>query len=162
MNWKKRKLMIEIHVRKPFIKFISKKDLVSSLSLVASNLVPNEKIGIGILICSDREIQGLNLKFREIDLPTDVLSFGLEEINPESHEHYLGDIIISYETANKQSHLMAHSVMTEITILIIHGFLHLLGYDHNTESKKREMWQKQFQAINLLGIKSTSFSGEND
>jgi probable rRNA maturation factor len=156
--------MIEIHVRKPFIKSVSKIDLLSSLSLVISNLVPNEKIGIGIgiLICSDKEIQQLNLKFRQIDLPTDVLSFGFEEMNPEISERYLGDIIISFETAYKQSRLMAHSVMTEITILLIHGFLHLLGYDHDTDVKKRVMWQKQFEAINLLGIKATSFSGEND
>jgi probable rRNA maturation factor len=154
--------MIEIHIRKPFIKLVSKKDLVSSLSLVAASLVPNEKVGIGILICSDLEIQQLNLRYRQMDQPTDVLSFGLEEINPESQDHYLGDIIISYETALKQSRLMSHTVLTEIQILLIHGFLHLLGYDHETEAKKREMWQKQFEAINLLGIKAASFSGEND
>jgi len=154
--------MIDIHIRKPFLKLVDKKDLRLTLNSVASYLVPNEKIGISLLICSDREIQQLNCKYRDIDLPTDVLSFGLEERIPDFHERYLGDIIISYETAIKQSCLMEHSAITEIKILAIHGLLHLMGYDHDTKAKKEKMWSKQIETLNLLGIKTTSFSGEND
>jgi probable rRNA maturation factor len=124
--------------------------------------VPNENVSLSLLICSDKEIQQFNYKYRHIDSPTDVLSFGLEEKIPDFNERYLGDIIVSYETANKQSSLMEHSVITEIKILAIHGLLHLIGYDHDTKAKKEKMWNKQIEILNFIGIKATFFSGEND
>jgi probable rRNA maturation factor len=154
--------MIDIHIRKPFLKLVDKNNLRSSLNLVVSYLIPNEKIGLSLLICSDEEIQQLNCKYRDLDMPTDVLSFGLEERIPDFQERFLGDIIISYETASKQSQFMEHSAITEIKILAIHGFLHLMGFDHDTKAKKEKMWDKQIEILNLLGIKASSFSGEND
>lgn len=154
--------MINIHIRKPFLKLIDKKDLLSSLHFVIAHLVPNEETNVSILICSDLEIRQFNYRYRDLDVPTDVLSFSLEEYILDSDEHFLGDIVISYETALKQSLLMGHSLVIEIKILAIHGILHLLGYDHDTQAKKLEMWNKQIEVLDLLGIKSTSFSGEND
>jgi len=154
--------MIDLHVRKPYLIFVPKKEILASINLVAANILPDEKIGVGILICSDNEIHELNKRYRQIDMPTDVLSFGIEEIIPETQERYLGDIIISYETAKKQSLSMGHSALTEIKILLIHGFLHLLGYDHHAIPQKKEMWNKQIECLGLLGIQVTSFSGEHD
>lgn len=154
--------MITIKIRKPFSSLLSKKEITSSLSNVIAVLYQENLFDWGILICSDFEIQVLNQQFRQIDQPTDVLSFGSDEIDPETQSRYLGDVIVSYETALKQSIIAGHGVQTEIIILVIHGLLHLLGYDHDSAKSKQEMWNKQFEAHRLLGIKIFSLSGEND
>jgi probable rRNA maturation factor len=117
---------------------------------------------LGILICSDIEIRKLNQQYRQIDAPTDVLSFGSDELNPETGVHYLGDLIVSFDKARTQALSANHDEMTEITILLIHGLLHLLGFDHDTTEKKKEMWKKQYQAHELLHIKIDSLPGEYD
>ena len=104
----------------------------------------------------------MNSKFRDTDRPTDVLSFGSDETDPETGNRYLGDIIISYETAEKQASMANHDVQTEIKILLIHGFLHLLGFDHDTEKNKKMMWQKQFSIHKFLGIDVWSLPGDDD
>ena len=91
------------------------------------------------------EIQNLNKKYRNIDAPTDVLAFSqvvndkntFETIFPD--EYLLGDIVISVETAQRQAFERKHSLLFEIVFLTIHGFLHLLGYDHYAENEKKEM-----------------------
>ncbi len=154
--------MITIKVRKPFFSLVSKKEMTSSLTKVITTNFIKEKFDMGILVCSDAEIQSLNCRFRQIDRPTDVLSFGSDQINPETNSRYLGDVIISYDTALKQSKIAGHSVKTEIMILLIHGLLHLLGYDHDSSLNKSEMWDEQFKAHRLLDIEVFSLSNEND
>lgn len=76
-----------------------------------------------------RAIRSLNQKYRHKDRPTDVLSFPLKERGPDG-KFYLGDIIICPEVARKQAIKQGHSLLREIEILTIHGFLHLLGFEH--------------------------------
>lgn len=92
-----------------------------------------------ILFCDDREIESLNHRFLRKTHSTDVLSFPDGE--PASEEGYLGDIAISVDTAKRQAMRRNHSVEDEIHRLVIHGFLHLLGFDH--EIDKGEMSQRE-------------------
>jgi len=104
---------------------------------------------VSLLLTDDQEIQYLNRVYRGKDFPTDVLSFSMNEglQNPSFEnsidEYLLGDIVISIETAQKNAESSGHSLLHELNILIIHGLLHLLGFDHNrdedfTKMKKEE------------------------
>jgi probable rRNA maturation factor len=94
----------------------------------------------------------LNLEYRGIDTPTDVLAFSAREdlrepgvvfvVAPEA-EAYLGDVIISYPRATRQAEVAGHSVANELCLLAVHGVLHLLGYDHATAEEESAMWAVQ-------------------
>jgi len=109
-----------------------------------------------ILITSDEQIQELNKRYRSVDAPTDVLSFGAMGnegafvTSPEASA-YLGDIVVSYPRAAEQAQEYGHSVEEEIDLLAVHGFLHLLGYDHETEVERRAMWARQEHILKMRG-----------
>ncbi len=97
---------------------------------------------------TDREIRALNLQYRKKDKPTDVLSFPLAD---ELYPHLLGDVIISIETAARQAQRHGHSLCEEIHTLLIHGILHLLGYDHEvSRSEAIRMHRKEREVKALL------------
>ncbi|HOP61575.1 MAG TPA: rRNA maturation RNase YbeY [Candidatus Saccharicenans sp.] len=79
----------------------------------------------------------LNRQYRHKDKPTDVLSFALKEKGPDG-QYYLGDIIICPEVASRQARKQGHSLTRELEILAIHGFLHLLGFEHSAEMDEEE------------------------
>jgi probable rRNA maturation factor len=97
---------------------------------------------------ADREIHVLNRQYRQKDKPTDVLSFPLaDEVQPS----LLGDVVISVETAARQARRRHHSLREEIQILLIHGILHLLGYDHEvSRSEAIRMHRKEREIKALL------------
>ncbi len=105
-----------------------------------------------ILLSDDAELQRLNLRFLGIDAPTDVLSFPSGETDPETGLLYLGDVVISISRATAQADAANHAVSGEIQLLIVHGILHLLGYDHADEVEKARMWQMQQRILNSLGL----------
>ncbi len=92
-------------------------------------------VGFSVALVGDRRMRGLNRQFRQVDKATDVLSFpvGRQPAEPERGEGYLGDVVISVETANRQALAQRHPLETELQILMIHGLLHLLGYDHERD-----------------------------
>jgi probable rRNA maturation factor len=88
---------------------------------------------VSVLLTTDQHIRGLNREFRRKNRPTDVLSFPAgEPLN--GHQRLAGDIAISVETAAKQAEEFEHPLPTELQILVLHGLLHLGGYDHQTDS----------------------------
>ena len=93
------------------------------------------EVGFSVLLTNNRRIRRLNGQFRQIDKATDVLSFSAcsSADDPAVDEGYLGDIVISVETARQQAMACGHSVETELRVLMIHGVLHLLGYDHERD-----------------------------
>ncbi|MDD5370860.1 MAG: rRNA maturation RNase YbeY [Anaerolineaceae bacterium] len=111
----------------------------------------NPRVDMSIVISSDAVLQQLNHEFLGIDAPTDVLSFPSDEIDPSTGERYLGDIIISYPRAESQAHESGHPINAEIELLIVHGVLHLLGYDHATEEERKRMWGIQAIILEHLG-----------
>jgi len=111
----------------------------------------------------DDQIQELNRTYRNMDQPTDVLSFplmdeGEEEIDisfsdmDEMPQEMLGDLVISLERAEAQSKEYGHSLEREVGFLFVHGFLHLLGYDHNDEEEEREMFSRQEDILQRAGL----------
>lgn len=113
---------------------------------------------VSVSFVDDNEIHKLNKQFRDMDRPTDVLSFplgenGVYDVNNETGASLLGDIVISIQTALRQAELYGHSLEREIGFLTVHSMLHLLGYDHE-ESKLQEriMREKEETILNSLGI----------
>jgi probable rRNA maturation factor len=118
-----------------------------------------EKAEVSLTLVNDEEMRRLSRDFRGIDAPTDVLSFALQEKVPgepeiqEEGELLLGDIFISLDTALRQAKIYGHSLEKEIGILVVHGFLHLLGYDHDTPETEKIMFRRQEEVLNRVGIK---------
>ncbi len=108
--------------------------------------------GISILFCSDKEIQRLNREFRDLDEPTDILSFPAAD-DPESlrgdGDVYLGDLAISLTYTARHAHETKRKVEDEIALLLVHGMLHLLGWDHDTKAKEKRMWKEQERLLTL-------------
>ncbi|MCK4525450.1 MAG: rRNA maturation RNase YbeY [Candidatus Andersenbacteria bacterium] len=104
-------------------------------------------VEISLVILGKERIRSLNKKYRNINKITDVLSFGNEEaenksakfISPPNKIIYLGEIFICYPQARKQAIQKKHSIKRELSVLLIHGILHLLGYDHKKDYKNSEM-----------------------
>ncbi len=115
-----------------------------------------------LIFVEPEAIRELNNTYRQVDAVTDVLSFEYgNEIDPETGQEYLGDIIICAEQAQKQAEMSGHSVMDEICLLEIHGLLHLLGYDHMEEEQKEEMWKYQNMYLDKFGITLKRRPGED-
>lgn len=119
------------------------------------------KLTITITLTTPEEIQKLNQKYRGIDKATDVLSFPMferEELKQKMEqndficEDVLGDIIISIEQVKKQAIDYGHSFERELSYMVVHGFYHLMGYDHMEPEEKKEMRQKEDQVLETLGI----------
>lgn len=100
---------------------------------------------LSLLLVGDREIQELNHRFLGRDKPTNVIAFSMREGEfAELNPHLLGDLVISIETSRRQSKRSGLSEIEMFTLLLIHGILHLLGYDHEGARKEaREMAAKQ-------------------
>lgn len=125
---------------------------------------------VNLLITNNEEIHQINLEQRQIDRPTDVLSFPMVEyetpgdfeileedefmdcFEPDSGELMLGDIVISADKVLEQAEEYGHSVKREYAFLITHSMLHLMGYDHMTEEEAKEMERLQEEILNLLHI----------
>ena len=100
-----------------------------------------------VVLTDDAELHRLNRQYLGIDAPTDVLSFSADFIDPDSHNLYLGDILISVERARRQAEMHSHSAKQELLLLVVHGVLHLLGHDHAEAVEKERMWILQDQIL---------------
>lgn len=113
---------------------------------------------ISVTIVDDEQIHELNLKHRNIDASTDVLSFplgenGVYDVNPDTGAQLLGDIVISIEHAVKQAKLYGHSLDREIAFLTVHSMLHLLGYDHEAGGLELvHMREREEAVLTQLGL----------
>jgi len=108
---------------------------------------------LSILVDNDSRIQQLNQEFIGIDAPTDVLAFPAGHLDPDTGRVYLGDVIISFPQAKNQADQAGHSLAAEINLLVVHGVLHLLGYDHDEPEGKVKMWSAQTQILTTLGVR---------
>lgn len=121
----------------------------------------NTNIYINIILTNAQNIKETNKKYRNIDRETDVLSFPMfekEEIeylknSINSIPEVLGDIMISIERVKEQAKEYGHSFERELSYMLVHGFYHLMGYDHMNEEEKKEMRAKEETILNLLNIK---------
>ena len=114
-----------------------------------------ETDSVALAITDDETVRQLNHRYRGVDEPTDVLSF--ENLpdpdfpNEEATVH-LGDVIIAFPVAAAQATAAGHAISEEIILLTVHGTLHLLGFDHDTPTGKKNMWSIQRQIMTELGL----------
>ncbi|NNJ29114.1 rRNA maturation RNase YbeY [Lacrimispora defluvii] len=123
---------------------------------------------VNVLITDNQDIQQINQEYRNIDSPTDVLSFPMIEyespsdfdhleeesydsINPETGELLLGDIVVSVDKVEEQAEKYGHSIERELAFLIAHSMLHLFGYDHMQDEERLVMEQKQEEILSRRG-----------
>lgn len=113
------------------------------------------RLGVGgevsVSFVDDEEIHDLNRSYRNVDRSTDVLSFPMDE-GDELGERLLGDIVISVPTALRQALEYAHSLEREVGFLLVHGFLHLNGFDHEEPEQQREMFGIQDEVLDSIGL----------
>ena len=140
------------------------KRLQDGLNAVAKLHDLDDMTEVDITIVDDEEIHQLNRDYRNVDRPTDVLSFALDEDDEDEPElmegqpHLLGDIIISAETATRQAEEFGHGLEREIVYLAVHGLLHLLGYDHMVEEDKVIMRAKEEEeALSAINLSEENF-----
>ena len=119
----------------------------------------NEDCEISLSIVTNDEIHDINKQFRNIDSPTDVLSFpqltfeeGEEADVNENGEIVLGDIIISIDRAREQAEEYGHSLKRELAFLSVHSMLHLMGYDHMVPEEEEDMFRRQKEILIEAGI----------
>lgn len=112
------------------------------------------RVELTIVVTGNAQLRALNRAFRNVDAPTDVLSFATDE-QPRLDTLYLGDVVISYSKAREQAHAGGHPVAAELQLLVVHGVLHLLGHDHAMEAEKKVMWKAQAAVLQKLGAAIT-------
>jgi probable rRNA maturation factor len=108
--------------------------------------------GLTIVLTTDEAVTDLNREFRDVDAPTDVLSFPAELLAVPDEPVYLGDVLIAYPYAAAQAEREQHGVTESLMLLAIHGTLHLLGYDHDTPARRADMWTAQDRALSVLQL----------
>jgi probable rRNA maturation factor len=108
-----------------------------------------------IQLTDSDEVRRLNRQFRGEDRPTDVLSFSDGEIDPDTGMRYHGDVVIALPVARAQAEKAGHSLEAELSLLTIHGVLHLFGHDHASKDEEAEMWSLQGEILTSLGLPDT-------
>ncbi|ALC89900.1 rRNA maturation factor [Bacillus sp. FJAT-18017] len=129
------------------------------LQFTARKMKVEESSEVSVTFVNNARIHEINLEYRHKDAPTDVISFPMEEpgegeieISGADMPRVLGDIIISIERAEEQAAEYGHSFARELGFLAVHGFLHLLGYDHETKEEETEMFSLQKEILDEFGL----------
>ena len=134
---------------------IKELDIVEKVLLKASEKEKLNNTSFNLIIVDNNYIHELNKNYRNIDRETDVITFALEEddtlVLPDDIR-ILGDIYISIDKARSQAEEYGHSFLREICFLAVHGFYHLLGYDHMTPEDEKVMFKKQEEVLEEYGI----------
>ena len=134
---------------------IKELDIVEKVLYSAMEKEHLENTSFNLIIVDNNYIHELNKNYRGIDRETDVITFALEDedtvIIPDN-ERILGDIYISLDKARAQAEEYGHSFLRELSFLAVHGFYHLLGYDHQTKEEEKVMFAKQEEVLNSYGI----------
>ena len=115
---------------------------------------------LSVLVVDDSVVQRHNRDYRNRDAPTDVLSFAAREGSQlpsdapaelaAELDAELGDLLLAFPYATRQARKYGHSLAAELQLLVVHGTLHLVGYDHDTEDRQSEMWRKQAEILKEL------------
>lgn len=144
----------DVQVAPAFRRRVRKKDIRQWVEATLRAEGLTEIPDLAVVITDDDAIRALNRDFRGVDEPTDVLAFGEEAPGPfvlaPDEPLYLGDVVISLERAQAQAEERGGFVKAELQLLLVHGILHLLGYDHADEEGRKEMWARQEAILEAL------------
>jgi probable rRNA maturation factor len=142
--------MINLLIHKKYQNCITNSRLVDVFNQTLKVLKVQLPCDVTLLITNNYGIRKLNKKYRHINKATDVLSFNGEYVNLETGIPYIGDIVISYPKAKFNSKHKKHSIDDEIELLLIHGLLHLFGFDHDNALHKSKMWETQTKILSQI------------
>jgi probable rRNA maturation factor len=152
---------IDVDVPEAFATEVDVENITAAIATTLQHLQV-DSASLTLVITTDASIQELNRIYRGVDKPTDVLSFPAREpgqepelaLPPELAEEmgdYLGDLVIAFPYAARQAKRYHNTVDAELRLLVVHGTLHLLGYDHDTPDAKDNMWRIQGEVLSTLG-----------
>jgi probable rRNA maturation factor len=144
--------MVNVQVKRSVRQPVDKSMLMRAALLTLESENASANADISVVIGNDALLRDLNLRYRNVDSPTDVLSFAADETDPDTQSNYLGDVVISLPRAQEQASSGGHALADELQLLVIHGVLHLLGYDHVEVAGKEKMQIVQNRILSLLGI----------
>lgn len=142
--------MFEVEVQNESDYALDPADLAAAAVMVLSRHDVEDSSEMTIVITDDDSVANLNRQYRGVDAPTDVLSFPMDSMPGDAP--YLGDLVIAYPYASAQAAREGHALADSLKLLVVHGTLHLLGYDHGDAQERAEMWAAQEAALIALGI----------
>ncbi len=171
------KYEIGMMIDRAFYPLVPRKQLSKALKRVLQTHHVPSGAGIRLKITDDAEVRAFNKHYRGVDAPTDILSFPAEQFSEKTLEDmraaaallgeaaqqelaeiaekpYLGDLIIAMPYVQRHAAELGHPLADELVLLVVHGALHLLGYDHDNAENQARMWQKQAELLADLGIVS--------
>lgn len=135
-------------------------ELLTNVLEKAAEMEETGQAEVSVTLVTKERIQEINSEYRQKDSVTDVISFAMEEMGEDETEiiggeetRFLGDIIICLDVAKEQAEEYGHSLDREMGFLAVHGFLHLLGYDHMNEEDEKRMFGRQEEILEQYGLK---------
>lgn len=145
-------LSVEVDVEPPYQGDVDQGLLARVLCAAVTSQGIREPTAVSVVVTGDAEVQMLNREYRHQDCPTDVLSFPQIEgatgfPQPPGAPRQLGDIVISYDRVRAQAREYGHGERRELAYLAVHGLMHLLGFDHETESERASMRSAEEMAL---------------
>lgn len=142
---------ISLQIAESYSTLIDAKRIKDAIEESLRYFETSPQVQLTIVFESDELLRQLNQQYLGIDAPTDVLSFSADYTDPETGHRYLGDILISVPRALEQAMAGAHPLEDELQLLVVHGVLHLLGYDHAEAEDKEQMQAAQSEILQRLG-----------
>lgn len=142
--------MLTLKARQIYRKELDTKRLQRAFQKTFCFLKMDPQTEVTLQLTDDKTIQKFNLQYRDVNEATDVLSFENAFTDPESGATYLGDILISFETAKNQAEARGQELMAELEMLLVHGLLHLIGMDHSELADWEEMSAAQDSILSEL------------
>ena len=141
--------------------------LIAACSVTLQQQAAHPDTALSIVITDDDSVADLNRQFRGVDAPTDVLSFPADAppVPLPDEPPYIGDLVIAFPYALAQAQAQGHALAESLALLVVHGTLHLLGYDHDTPENRARMWQAQDAALVALNISTAlvpALEGEDE
>jgi probable rRNA maturation factor len=149
---------VEVRVEKPFNTQVSTEPEAIRQAAERTLLLQGvaEPCELVVLVTDDETVRKLNQRHRGVEAPTDVLAFpnaaGGPFVDAPGLPRYLGDVIVSFPRARAQATETAGDVCGELQLLVVHGILHLLGYDHQTGAERTSMWRAQQMVLDDLQV----------
>ena len=147
---------MELIIAEDYLDLLSREKIEKNAGVIEKTLNLSD-VDYSVVFESDHFVQTLNKKYRQVNRPTDVLSFEADVLDPETKRRYLGDIVISVPTVQSQAKERNISFEDEIYVVLVHGILHLLGMDHGSEEEKSVMWKAQNQILKNLNVDAAAF-----
>ena len=150
---------INIDIKPPYRRRLTQRWLCEIVDVTLSIQKVDRPVELSLLITGDKEVHRLNRDYRGIDKTTDVISFALNEnvadtefVTPPDNISRLGEVIISYPQAAAQAKANKQTIKAEMAWLVVHGLLHLLGYDHQDDASEAAMRKREDKILRKIEL----------